>query len=64
MILDFSKKLDTLLEDNPEILDFLLLNGFMELKNPKMIKLLGQRMTLEKACTLKKNRTIKPSRKI
>ena len=43
----------TLVENHPDLLDFLIVNGFDALKNKLLLKTMGKTMTLKKALTLR-----------
>lgn len=49
-MLDFNKTMYELLADDRDLLNFFILNGFEQLKNPMMLEVAGKKLTLEMAC--------------
>ncbi|MDO5695750.1 MAG: ABC transporter substrate-binding protein [Eubacteriales bacterium] len=52
-MLNFNQTIYDAVSGDRDLLNFLLLHGFEQLKNPKMLEVLGKTMTLGKACDMR-----------
>lgn len=53
-MIDMDKPIGQLIEEDPQFLEFLIDNGFDQLKNPMIRLTMGKKMTLNRAIDLRK----------
>lgn len=53
-MIDFDKKIYEIVQEQPEVLDFLIKNGFDKLSNKMLLNTMGKQMSLQNALNLRK----------